>query len=82
MNMFKIGTKVTVTDGCCEGAHGERIGQVADYVTDRWGTDHLVLIGGEFVRVGHISEVGYKGIGWRVASEADVARAARNTSRV
>lgn len=70
--MIAIGTKVLANDG-----FETRIGQVADHTTDRWGTWHVVLIDGQFENVGHIMEVDGKGIGWKVATEWEIARAAR-----
>jgi hypothetical protein len=55
--------------------------QVTDCVTDRWGT-HLVcaVLGerqGECETVHSVGPVDMKGIGWKLASEAEVTRMAR-----
>jgi len=71
--MIKIGTKILSN----HGNFVTQVGQVADIITNRWGTFHLVLIGGEFVEVMHISEEGYKGIGYKIATESEIARATR-----
>lgn len=74
--MIAIGTKVVANDG-----FSTRVGQVADHVTNQWGTFHVVLVGGEFETVGHIGPEDQKGIGWKVATSAEIARAARYASR-
>lgn len=70
--MRAIGTKVVANDGFTT-----RIGQIADHTTDRWGTHHVVLIEGEFEFVDYIGNADMLGIGWKVATEAEIARAKR-----
>ena len=66
----KIGTMVLANDG-----FETKIGQVADHKTDKWGTWHVVLIGGKFETVGYIGPETMKGIGWKIATDDEVARA-------
>jgi hypothetical protein len=68
--MKTIGTMVIANDG-----FGTRLGQIADHMTDRWGTHHVVLIGGKFENVDHIMDADGKGIGWKVATQAEILRA-------
>ena len=68
--MIAIGTMVIANYG-----FGTRLGQVADHQTDRWGTHHVVLIAGKFENVDNIMAADGKGIGWKVATEAEVLRA-------
>lgn len=70
--MIAIGTMVIANDG-----FSQRLGQIADHTTDRWGTHHVVLIEGQFELVGHIMPETGLGIGWKVATEAEIARAKR-----
>ena len=70
--MKAIGTKVLANDGFTT-----RVGQVADHTTDRWGTHHVVLVDGAFENVDHIGDADMKGIGWKVATDAEIARAKR-----
>lgn len=71
--MQAIGTTVIANDGFGVG----RVGQVADHITDRWGTRHVVAIDGDFEQVCHIGEADMQGIGWKVATPAEVARVRR-----
>lgn len=66
----KIGTMVLANDG-----FETKIGQVADHKTDQWGTWHVVLIGGQFQTVGYIGDESMRGIGWKIATEAEIKRA-------
>ena len=74
--MVAIGTKVVGCDG-----FSDRVGQVADHKRDRWGEWHIVAVGGEFVTVGNIAAADAKGIGWRLATDADVRRENRSRER-
>jgi hypothetical protein len=74
--MIAIGTKVVANDG-----FSTRVGQVADHFSNQWGSFHVVLIGDQFETVGHIDGEDQKGIGWKVATSAEIARAARYASR-
>lgn len=69
MNMQAIGTMVISDD-----SFTTRMGQVCDITTSRWGTFHVVIIEGKFEQVGHIDEQGTRGIGWKVATPAEIAR--------
>ena len=68
-NTHKIGTMVVVNDG-----YTTRLGQVADIVTHQYGTFHVVAIDSEFDEVMTIGDIGAKGIGWKVATGAEIAR--------
>lgn len=68
-NMKKIGTMVIANDG-----FSTRMGQVADHHTDRWGTFHVVAIGGEFEHVMTIGDEDRLGIGWKVATADEIRR--------
>lgn len=67
--LYPIGTKVAALDG-----FSIRIGQVADHTTDQWGRWHVVVIDGEFQRVGCIRDRDSLGIGWRVAKADELHR--------
>jgi hypothetical protein len=68
-----IGTMVLANDG-----FETRLGQVADHKTDKWGTWHVVLIDGKFETVGYIGDESMRGIGWKIASEYEIARALKD----
>ena len=67
------GTPIIITDGPCS----HRYGQVADIRTDRWGTVYVVLVDGEFHECSEIRGSDAKGIGARIATDADIRRAKR-----
>lgn len=54
-----------------------RLGQIADYETTRFGTFYVVLVGGEFNRLGFIGDADMRGIGWKVATAEEIARQRR-----
>jgi hypothetical protein len=68
-NMKKIGTRVLSCDG-----FSTRLGQVADHESDKWGVRHVVLICGKFEEVSFIGGEDMKGIGWKVATAAEIER--------
>ena len=70
MKLVPVGTMVIANDG-----FSTRLGQVADYETNRWGTFHVVSIDGTFEQVGHIGDENKLGIGWKIATAAEIARA-------
>jgi hypothetical protein len=74
--MIAIGTKVI-----SNSQSGFRIGQIADHQTDRWGTHHVVLVDGQFEQIDNIGSADMLGIGWKIASESEIARAARYATR-
>ena len=76
--MTKIGTKVIANDGF----NGGRIGQVVDHQTTRFGVFHVVLIDGQFDQVMSIGAADMRGIGWKVATDAELSRAARYRDEV
>ena len=67
------GTPIIITDGPCS----DRYGQVADIRTDRWGTSYVVLVDGEFHECSQFRGSDAKGIGARIATDADIRRAKR-----
>jgi hypothetical protein len=71
-NLVPVGTMVVANDG-----FSTRLGQVADYETTRWGTFHVVSIEGACENVGHIGGEDMLGIGWKVATSAEIERAMR-----
>ena len=71
-NMKQIGTRVVSNDG-----FSTRVGQVADHESNEWGVFHIVLIGGKFETVSRIGGEDMKGIGWKVATAAELERHAR-----
>lgn len=76
-DLKKIGTMVLANDG-----FEAKVGQVADHKTDKWGTWHIVLIDGEFKTVGYIGDANMGGIGWKIATQAEVDRANRSRNAV
>jgi len=70
--MIAIGTKILANDG-----YSKRLGEVVNHETNRWGDWHVVAVGDGREMVGTIDGPDAKGIGWKVATEAEIARAAR-----
>lgn len=73
LELLPIGTIVTADDG-----YTLRIGQIADHTRDRWGRHHLVAIDGELRSVDYIGPAAMLGIGWKIATPAEIARAKRH----
>jgi len=65
----RVGTMVVANDG-----FQTRLGQVVDHKADQWGISHEVLVDGEYEQVSSIYEADHLGIGWKLATPADVAR--------
>jgi hypothetical protein len=51
--------------------------QVVEFVAgvELWQNDHLLAVkDGEFIKVPSVGDEGMKGIGWKVATEAEIAQ--------
>ena len=70
--LVPVGTMVIANDGFTT-----RLGQVADHETTRWGTFHVVSIEGLCEQVGHIGGEDKLGIGWKIATTAEIERQMR-----
>lgn len=71
--MRKIGTMIV-----SETQWGITGGQVADIEQTAFGPRHVVLMfSGEFEKIDQINDENHKGIGWRIATPTDTARARR-----
>ena len=77
-NTIATGTAVIITDGPCS----DHYGQIADIRTGRWGTSYVVLVDGEFRECSEIRPSDAKGIGARIATDADIRRAKRQRKGV
>ncbi len=70
--LLAIGTVVIANDG-----FSTSLGQIADVETNRWGTFYVVLRNGHFEHVGTIGPADRLGIGWKVATAAEIERQRR-----
>ena len=69
MKLVPVGTMVIANDG-----FNTRLGQVADHGANRWGAFHVVSIDGVFEQVDNIGDEGKLGIGWKIATPAEIKR--------
>ena len=52
-----------------ESQYGDRLGQICDVETNRWGTHYVVVLAdGTFDTVHSVMPAGSRGIGWKVAT--------------
>ena len=70
--LIPVGTMVISNDGFTT-----RLGQVADHETTRWGTHHVVSVEGACENVDYIGGEDKLGIGWKIATPAEIERELR-----